>query len=292
MSPDSIENSLISVILPVLNGGSLLSIAVKSIIDQTYQNWELIIVDDGSTDGAIDNIKEMDEPRIRILSDGVNKGLATRLNEAVNIARGTYIARMDADDISFPLRFSKQIHYLEAHPEVDLVGCRAVAFKNIGDIIGLLPFAADHKALCSKPWRNIPLPHPAWMGRRKWFQSYPYRLPEVIRAEDQELLLRAAPFSKFACLNEILLAYRQGPFNFRRTLIARKALLAAQLDLFISRGEWLNAGLASSISALKITIDLIAIMPGCEFIFFRRMSEPVPSSVKEILQQYFIHPDS
>jgi glycosyltransferase involved in cell wall biosynthesis len=280
------NSPLVSIITSVFNAGPHLRLAVQSLLAQTYTHWELILIDDGSTDGAVETIKASPDPRIRIISDGVNKGLATRLNEGIALATGLYIARMDADDVSFPTRLSKQVAFLNQHPHIDLLGCRAVAFKNQGEIIGLLPFGADHQTLCKQPWRGIPLPHPSWMGRSQWFKTHRYRLPEAVRAEDQELLLRSYPTSQFACLEEVLLGYRQGSFNLRRTLRARKALLAAQLRLFKQRGEWYHALLAITLSAIKIAIDAMAAIPGCSTLFFSRMGAPVPTEVQAMLQQY------
>lgn len=280
------ENSpLVSIIMSVFNAGPHLRLAVQSLLAQTYTHWELILTDDGSTDNAIAAILAIADPRIRIVTDGINKGLTTRLNEAVALATGTYVARMDADDISFPTRLAKQVAFLNQHPHIDLIGCRAVAFKNQGEIIGLLPFGADHQTLCKQPWRGIPLPHPSWMGRSQWFKTHRYRLPEAVRAEDQELLLRSYPDSQFACLEEVLYGYRQGSFDLRRTLRARKALLAAQLRLFKQRGEWYHALLAITLSAVKMAIDAVAAIPGCSTLFFARMGAPVPSEAQAMLQQ-------
>ena len=277
------EKPLVSIILPVFNGGPHLALAINSIINQSYSNWELILMDDGSTDGAVESIKAIHDSRIKVFSDGVNKGLATRLNEAVHRAKGIYIARMDSDDICFPERLEKQVKHLQKHPEIDLLGCRALVFRSENELVGLLPFAPNHKTLCSRVWRNIPLPHPTWMGKREWFIHNAYRIPEVMRAEDQELLLRTYPNSHFACLNDVLLGYRQGSFNLRRTFIARKALLAAQLKLFYERREWINAILGILATIVKCGIDLIATLPGLEFVFFKRMNESIPLSVKESL---------
>lgn len=275
----------VSVLLPCRNGARTLEIALRSILSQTFQDFELLYLDDGSTDDSIRIAKSFNDPRIRILGDSIGRGLPSRLNEGIVAARGLYIARMDADDVSFPSRFAKQVAFLEAHPEVDLVGCRAVVFKDSGSVIGLLPFAPDHAILCARPWRNIPLPHPTWMGRREWFQKHWYRLPEVRRAEDQELLLRACPDSRYACLDEVLLGYRQGDFQLGRTLMARQELLKAQLALFASRHEWSNALKAFVLTLLKSVLDLSAAVPGGSGLFFFRMSEPVPSDVEAELHK-------
>ena len=99
MQPQSNPSQKVSVILPVFNGGQYLLPAVRSVVNQSYMNWEIILMDDGSTDDAVASVRFLNDPRIKIYQDGVNKGLAARLNEAVDLATGYYIARMDADDL-------------------------------------------------------------------------------------------------------------------------------------------------------------------------------------------------
>ena len=275
---------LLSVLLPCCNGGAALGPALQSILAQTFGDFELLFLNDGSTDQSVEMARAFNDPRIRILGGAERCGLPIRLNQGVAQARGQFVARMDADDISFPQRFEKQLAYLQAHPEVDLVGCRAVVFRGDGETIGLLPFAATHERLCARPWRNIALPHPSWMGRRSWFQRHSYRLPEVRRAEDQELLLRSCKDSRFACLEEVLLAYRQGPFQLQRTLVARRSLLAAQLGLFFKRREWKNAVLALAITAVKVAVDCLCAVPGLQQLFFARMGEPVNKDIRQQLE--------
>ncbi len=277
------SDPLVSVLLPCHNGSATLGLALHSLLAQTFESFEILLLDDGSTDDSVAIAASFGDPRIRVLCDANRKGLPTRLNQGVALARGRFIARMDADDVSFPSRFDRQIAFLEANPAVDLVGCRALAFRGEGEMIGLLPFAATHAALCAHPWRNIPLPHPSWMGRRNWFERHPYRLPEVRRAEDQELLLRTSQDSQFACLEEVLLAYRQGPFQLRRTLVARRALFAAQWGLFLQRHEWNNAALATAAGLSKVAVDCLCALPGLQPLFFVRMNAPVNASVQHQL---------
>ncbi|MFM8312721.1 MAG: glycosyltransferase family 2 protein, partial [Deltaproteobacteria bacterium] len=98
------QNPLVSVLLPVYNGGDCLSLAVETILQQTHTNWELILIDDGSTDFAVKEIEKLSDPRIRIIQDGNRLGLAARLNQGIALSGGDYIARMDADDLAFPVR--------------------------------------------------------------------------------------------------------------------------------------------------------------------------------------------
>jgi hypothetical protein len=123
------------------------------------------------------------------------------------------------------------------------------------------------------------------MGHRRWFRAHAYRVPEVRLAEDQELLLRASPASRYACLADVLLGYRQGPFRLRRTLLARRSLLAAQLRLFADRGQWGHAIKTVPQSLAKIGIDLLAAIPRGETLFFVRMSEPASAAVIDELDR-------
>jgi len=273
------EVPLVSVMLPVYNGATTLSVAIRSIVWQTLPNWELVLLDDGSSDASTAVAAQFADPRIRIIADGRRKGLAGRLNEAIDLARGRYLARMDQDDVAFPERLANQVAFLEENPEVDLLGTRAIAFRGDGQAIGLMPFRARHEAICAKPWNNIPIPHPTWLGRAEWFQRHRYRMPEVVRGEDQELLLRASRLSTYACLDEVLLGYRQGPFSASKVLPARRNLLGAQLRLHVRSGRIDFAMLSVLAWVAKSAIDLFAAIPGLEQVFFARMAGEIPSDV-------------
>lgn len=251
----------VSVLLPVRNGGAFLRPALRSLLAQTMTDFEVIVLDDGSSDGSQQLARSFADERIRVVEDGRHMGLAARLNQGVQLARAGLVARMDADDICLPRRFALQQAYLAAHPEVDLVGCRVAVFRD-SEILGLLPHAAGHEALVARPWHTIPLPHPTWMGRRAWFERHRYRIPEVLRAEDQDLLMRAAPTSRYACLPDVLLAYRLGPPNLRKSLVARRTQTLAQFRIQAGRGEWRGAALACVYGSLKTARDIVAAATG------------------------------
>src|SRR6266481_7466016 len=138
---------LVTVAMPVYNAGRYLRLAVLSIVKQTFTDWELLIIDDGSTDNALQDIIDIDDVRIRILRDGVNKGLAARLNECIDLARGKYIARMDQDDVSYPERFECQIDALKNDPLLDMVAARALAISSDDQAIGLFSYIRTHKEI-------------------------------------------------------------------------------------------------------------------------------------------------
>lgn len=275
----------ISVILPYYNASKTLLLAVKSITSQSFDNFELLLINDGSTDDSFQIASSIQDARIRLLGDSGQKGLVSRLNEGVKFARGKYIARMDADDVSFANRLEKQFNFLEANPQIDLLGCRAVVFKNSNEIIGLLPFHATHERLCRKKWANIPLPHPTWMGKASWFKQNHYKVPAVYRAEDQELLLRCSNFSKYACLEEVLLGYRQGAFRFCITVKARWSLLLQQVKFFFANGNLISTVFSCGIFIIKTVVDLLTVAMPTDKLFFLRMSESVSEEVKQKLLQ-------
>jgi glycosyltransferase involved in cell wall biosynthesis len=272
----------LSVIFPAYNAGAYLKPAIMSLLNQSFRDFEILVLDDGSTDGSIDSLCTVNDRRISIISDGKNRGIAFRLNEGIRLSRGRYIARMDADDLSFPDRFEKQLSYLEKHPTVDILSTRAVVFNNQGDLIRLLPFKSHHTSICAHPWLTIPMPHPTWMVRREWYMKYLYRLPELERAEDQELLLRSMNDSQFACLPDILLAYRQGQFNFFKTFLARRNLLKAQLNLFLKDGYIKFAILSLIAFFLKCLIDVFASLPGYNSLFLNKTGGSLPHDIEEI----------
>lgn len=112
----------VSVILPVLNEEKYVHEAVESILSQTYSDFELIVVDDDSTDGTLEILRHDSDYRVRILSNGRNLGITKSLNAEISAARGRYIARQDVDDVSLPGRLEKQIEYMKKHPQIAVLG--------------------------------------------------------------------------------------------------------------------------------------------------------------------------
>jgi glycosyltransferase involved in cell wall biosynthesis len=128
------RSPLISVCMPVYNAERYVSEAIESVLSQTFKDFEFLILDDGSTDGSLAILKGHAErdPRIRLTSRP-NKGLAPTLNELMDQARGEFVARMDADDVSLPERLERQADYLRKHPDCVIVGCHALVMDSDGD---------------------------------------------------------------------------------------------------------------------------------------------------------------
>jgi len=252
---------LVTVAMPVYNGGAYLEEAVASIVGQTYTNWQLMLVDDGSSDGAIEALTMLDEPRIQVFRDGRNFGLARRLNQIIDSAQGEFIARMDCDDISHPERFAHQVQALQQHPEVDLVACRCRTISSEGILLGQLPFIGTHEGICNTPWKGFYMPHPSWMGRTAWFRRYYYADPAPYCCEDQELLLRSYASSTFMALPEALLDYRlRDRLAWRKIWRTRSALGRLQVRYF-ARQEQYHYLMLSVMSQLgRHTKDVLSLM--------------------------------
>lgn len=268
---------LVSVAMPVHNCASTLAVAIRSILNQSYSAWELLIVDDGSTDATLSVARSFDDPRIHVMSDGRNLGLAVRLNQLIEACRGVYFARMDGDDVAYPQRLEKQVAYLQSHPDIDLLASGALFFEGDGCATGVLVSPQDHASICRAPRSGFPLVHPSWIGPTRWFGEHRYN-PTSIRAQDQELLLRTHESSRFAALPEILLGYRQEALTLRKRMRARRYFARAVLRQALARGEyvWATGGLAKQLG--KTLVDFAAVLSGTEQILRKRQVLPADAA--------------
>lgn len=242
------HNPLVSIGMPVYNGAGTLVAAIRSIINQTYQNWELLVMDDGSTDGSARVAASFGDPRIRIVEGGDNRGIVFRLNEAVRLAQGDYFARMDADDIAFPQRLERQVSYLDKHSEISLVGAKVLIFSGDGVVMGSVPVRGSHEEIVARPWMGFCLAHPTWMGHRHWFLTNPYD-QSANGAEDQQLLFRTRKMVRFACLQEILLGYREENRTLKKLWARRRCFLKGIVPIAL-RAD--SVGLAIVILAVQL----------------------------------------
>jgi glycosyltransferase involved in cell wall biosynthesis len=202
------------------NARDTLKFAIRSMVWQTYPDWELILLDDGSTDGSAQILRLFEDPRIRLFGESVCRGLPVRLNQGIALAKGEYIARMDADDIAFPERFARQVSYLQEHPEVNLLATAVLLVDANSQAMGHLAAGLSHEAICHRPWHGFSMPHPTWMGRTDWFRKNSYD-ELALKAQDQSLLYRTYRTSRFAGLPDVLLGYRYTELSARKTLAAR-----------------------------------------------------------------------
>jgi len=210
------NNPIVTIAIPFYKDSKYLSQAIMSVINQTYNSWELILIDDGGFDGSLEIARsfEQKDNRIKVFSDGKNYGLAKRLNQTISMAKGKYYARMDADDIMCIERLDKEVTFLEFHPDVDVVGSSAMLINDKNEIVG----SGDMGEICSR------FIHPTIMGKTEWFRRNLYA-ESLRRAQDTELWLRTSKISVFYNLQEPLMFYRElGVPSLRKYLKTQKTL--------------------------------------------------------------------
>lgn len=235
---------LISVVMSVYNEENYLQEAIDSILKQTVQDFELIVVDDCSTDRTRDILREYQDPRIHVVWNEENRGLTANLNLAVSLAKGQYIARMDGDDLSHPNRFERQLRYLKEHPELKLISCRTETFGQEhlrSDIQG------DPEYLRCRMLVRPVLAHPGFLVRGEVFRELGFRYDESFRqAQDYDLAARISRRYAIGICPEILLEYRvhsgqvsskSGSRQFANADRVRSRLLE-ELGIHLNEEEW------------------------------------------------------
>ena len=217
----------VTVGIPFYNSAGTLADAIRSVFAQTFQDWELLLVDDGSTDQSLAIARSVDDPRVKVISDGVNRGLSYRLNQIVGLAQGDLIARMDADDLMHPHRLQQQVEFLQAHPDVQVLGTATFTVSADLRITGWRSSTMDPSP--RGVLRHALFIHPSVMARAQWYQANLYD-SAYIRAEDHELWVRTSKHTQFAALPDRLLFYREGD-----VVNLRNYLLSARTDRKIFR---------------------------------------------------------
>ena len=203
---------MITIGIPIYNAEKYLADAIKSVLAQTYPYWELILVDDGSTDGSLQIAKEfaVKDDRIRVISDGLNKKLPARLNQIIQEARFEYIARMDADDLISPLRLEKQLEFLEKNQEYCLVSTGILSLKNDLSLMGYRGTSKNKNIdLQDAILGTTGIIHASILARKSWYIRNLYNESNKL-AEDYELWLKA--FLK----NDLKVGFIEEPLYYYR----------------------------------------------------------------------------
>lgn len=210
--------SIIMGIYKMINKKDIVKLAIDSILNQTYRDFEFIICDDGSNDGTYEMVQDLikNDKRVILIKNNENKGLAYSLNHCLSMAKGEYIARMDADDISMPNRLEKQIKFLDEHLEYAIVGCNLLLINNKG-IWG-------KRILAEKPTKKSflftsPFCHPAIVMRKEILDKVNnYKVEKITRrAEDYDLFMRIyANDYKGYNMQEFLYQFREDNDTYKR----------------------------------------------------------------------------
>lgn len=281
----------VTVLMPAYNCAAFIREAIESMLTQTFTDFEFLIIDDGSTDETLAIIKSFHDPRIRVVENGKNRGITHTLNLGLSLARGKYIARMDADDRSDRFRLERQWSVLEANPDIDVLG---TWFRlSTG---GLVQHPIDDLAIRSVMLCHYcALGHPTVMMRRAALEAsgftYPYKYKH---AEDYALWISMAQTSKFQNLPEFLLTYRMhetqvssqnARLQVRASLRLRHRFLFSLYPIVPSsiRRRIIRQNMRGNLKAL----ERIPIVPYLVFIF---MLNIFLRKIKTIeLAKYFLH---
>lgn len=222
----------VSVVMPVYNGERFVAEAIGSVLAQTFRDFECIVVDDGSRDGTARLLAEATakDPRVRVLSHQQNVGFRRALNSGCDIARGEFVARLDADDVCLPQRFERQVAYLKAHPDVAVVGSWVQLVDDRG-VRGRVQRYPTQPAMVS--WSMLffnSLAHPSVMIRRSALQAAG-GFPDGCEGgtEDYALFLQLSRTTRLANLSEVLLLYRMWPGSMSKTSWERQERDAVRL---------------------------------------------------------------
>ena len=221
----------LSVIIPVYNAGPYLRKAVQSILDQSYKDFEFIIINDGSTDGSWQALQEYQDLRIR-LYDQENQGLVTTLNRGISLSRGKYIARMDQDDYSEPKRLEKQVNFLEQHKDIGVLGTTAYIMNEKGEVVKINPTLLNDAELKLQLMYQTPFTHGSVMIRRGILSLLPppfYKKKSGGNAEDYDFWSHLAPITKFANLPEPLYGWRDNPIGMSNSQSQKQAVFAHRI---------------------------------------------------------------
>ncbi len=246
---------LVSVVMPVYNAGDTVEESVRSLLTQTYERLEILVIDDGSTDASLDIVARFRDPRVRVLRQD-HQGLVKTLNHGCAQAQGEYIARLDADDVAHERRMAAQVEYFESHLDVGLLGTWAKVVSQDGEEGTFEPPVTDRALRRYLLWDN-PFVHSSVMFRREALRQtggYPEGL-----AEEYRLWIQMARFWKIAVLPEALVTHRIHRASYTRRQRRAAALggrFKAQWEAASTLGPWYQAIPAMGFTAGAITLAI------------------------------------
>ncbi len=284
----------VSILMPAYNGERYLRKAVESILGQTFTDFEFIIVDDGSTDKTSLILASFADPRILLLRNRANEGIVASLNRGLAVARGEYLARQDADDISLPKRLEKQVEFLDSHRDVGLLGTAYSVINQQGVPIRHIAVRTETRDIQGHLLYENCFCHGAVMCRRSCLEAVGNYRDDLFPAEDYDLWLRISEHFHVANLSDALYQWRQGNASVsathgasqqervlhaiegalaRRTATRPQVGLAsgqalAQGYLFLATGQWALGALGAGRACLQEAIRLDEQLVEREFLHF------------------------
>jgi GT2 family glycosyltransferase len=197
----------VTVLMPAYNAAAHLKEALESIFRQTFSDFELVVVEDGSTDDTPTILRACGDSRLSVLANERNLGVISSLNRGLEAATGEFVARMDADDVALPKRLERQVNFLRNSPQIGLCGTWFETFGGAHSAVVRPPTDPDDMA--ATLFYESPLGHPTVMFRRKLFEEHGLRYShDCLHAEDFDLWTKVARVTKLANIPEVHLRYR------------------------------------------------------------------------------------
>jgi glycosyltransferase involved in cell wall biosynthesis len=257
--------------MSVYNGEEHLRKAVDSVLSQTFTDFEFLIIEDGSTDRTLEILRSYDDARIRLIVQE-NRGHVRSLNRALEEAKGEYVARMDADDVSLPERFSSQVAYLDEHPEVGILGSAVVYIDRGGRVVGAWEVPTLPGEVSWQLFFGTCLAHPSVMMRRDLVLELGSYDDEVLHAEDYDLWARASSLTRLANLGSPLLqrrawedsithrytaAQEEAVRRSLRSLIERRLGIAVSADDVVSLRLFATEKITGDLNRIKQVASLL-----------------------------------
>ncbi|NMB70461.1 glycosyltransferase [candidate division WWE3 bacterium] len=202
------EQPFVSVVMPVYNTEKYLKIAIESILNQTYKNYEFIIIDDASTDSSIQIIESYVDPRIKIIKNSSTLRVTKTINVGIRVATGKYIVRMDSDDYSFAERIENQVKFMESNPDVVVCGGAIYVCDSNLKEINIRHYPQTDEQIRKKIFRFNPFAHPATIWVRSVVERVGYYDESIPVTQDYDLLFRVGKYGKFANLLDPVIKLR------------------------------------------------------------------------------------
>ena len=265
----------ITVLMPVYNGEKYLREAIGSVLNQTFRDFELLIIDDGSTDGTQEIASRFGDSRIRLEKNDINLGLIATLNRGLDLAQGEFIARMDCDDISFPERFARQVEFLDRHPDIGICGTWYKKISSHKTITIRAP--VGHGTIRFLLLFDNPFLHSTMVMRRSVLKNRGLRFdPRYRHAEDYDFWARVSESTRTANIPEVLLSYRSHSDSISHRFKNDQGAAADR----VRYRQLINLGLA----ATKAEIELHNALAKFEFSAGRRGLEHAKAWLERLIE--------
>ncbi len=264
------KKPLVTISSAFYNESAYLRTLIKSVFAQTFTDWELILLDDGSEDDSLDIAESINDPRVKVFTNGKNLGRSASLNRLATLAQGKYLARFDADDMCGITRIEKQVRFLESNPGVDAVGTGMCYLNNDDDPVGCWHAPEAHEQICKNPDSTLKISHGSLLGKISWFDKWPYDT-SITLSVDGDMLFRAYKYSTFANIAEPLYYYRlDQSFNLKKQLIARYHRSRTLFKSYTKQGQYGKAISAWIVQYGKYAATILMFTLGLRNILLQR----------------------